>query len=158
MAVLEVPLHHNPISVLHVTPPAHPLSHSAVAMPDPLACAPPSQEEPRCTHSHYFPIYFTDPIILDIPALYGTTHQAIAPVRTPMPGLQIGEIFARIGALEAEVRRLGQENSRLRETIVSRTEDIGSRKEMGKMMKEIYRTSGRVDDLVTRVNTMDRAS
>ena len=47
---------------------------------------------------------------------------------TAMPGLQIGEIFARIGALEAEVRRLGQENSRLHETIVSRTEDIASRK------------------------------
>ena len=109
-------------------------------------------------HSHYFPIYFTDPIILDIPALYGTTHQAIAPVRTPMPGLQIGEIFARVGALEAEVRRLGQENSRLHETIRSRTEDIGSQKEMGKMMKEIYRTSGRVGDLVTRVNTIDCSS
>ena len=77
---------------------------------------------------------------------------------TPMPGLQIGEIFARIGALEAEVRHLGQENSRLYETIVSRTEDIASRKEMGKMMKEIYRTSGRVGDLVTHVNTIDRSS
>ena len=77
---------------------------------------------------------------------------------TAMPGLQIGEIFARIGALEAEVRRLGQENSRLHETIVSCMEDIASRKEMRKMMKEIYRTSGRVGDLVTRVNTIDRSS
>lgn len=74
---------------------------------------------------------------------------------TLMPGLKIGEIFARIGALEAEVRRLGQENSRLHETIVSHTEDIGSWKEMEKMMKEIYWTSGRVDNLVTRVNMMD---
>lgn len=72
-------------------------------------------------------------------------------MHTLMPGLQIG-------ALEAKVRRLGQENSQLRETIVSCTEDIGSQKEMGKMMKEIYWTSGRVDNLVTRINMMDRAS
>jgi HAMP domain-containing protein len=75
-----------------------------------------------------------------------------------MQDVPVGEIFARIGALEAEVRRLGQENSRLQETIVSRTEDVASRKEMGKLTKEIYRTSGRVGDLVTHVNTIDRYS
>ena len=75
-----------------------------------------------------------------------------------MQDIPISEIFARIGVLEAEVRRLGQENSRLQETIISRTEDVASRKEVSKLTKEIYRTSGRVGDLVTRVNTIDRFS
>ena len=75
-----------------------------------------------------------------------------------MQDIPVSEIFACIGVLEAEVRRLGQENSRLQETILSRTEDVASRKELSKLTKEIYRTSGRVGDLVTRVNTIDRFS
>jgi uncharacterized small protein (DUF1192 family) len=90
--------------------------------------------------------------------LYGTAHHTVASKTPTLQDIPISEIFARIGVLEAEVRRLGQENSRLQETILSRTEDVASRKEVSKLTKEIYRTSGRVGDLVTRVNTIDRFS
>lgn len=75
-----------------------------------------------------------------------------------MQDIPVSEIFACIGVLEAEVHCLGQENSRLQETIISRTEDVASWKEVSKLTKEIYRTSGRVGDLVTRINTIDRFS
>jgi hypothetical protein len=75
-----------------------------------------------------------------------------------MQDIPVSEIFARIGVLEAEVRRLGQENSCLQETILSWTEDVASWKEVSKLTKEIYWTSGRVGDLITCVNTIDRFS
>ena len=73
------------------------------------------------------------------------------PAPSSMLDVPIAEIFSRIGALETEVRRL----TILHEIVLGRTEDIASRKEMNKMMKELYRTSGRVGDLVTRVNVID---
>ena len=51
-----------PAPQLDIALPAPPPSDAAVGMPDPLVCAPPVQEEPRCTYSHYFSISFTDPM------------------------------------------------------------------------------------------------
>jgi hypothetical protein len=76
--------------------------------------------------------------------------------KTPtMQDIPVSKIFAHIGVLEAEVRCLGQENSCLQETILSWTKDVASQKEVSKLTKEIYWTSDRVGDLITRINTIN---
>lgn len=51
-----------PAPQLDIALPAPPPSDAAAGIPDPLVCAPPVQEEPRCRYSHYFSISFTDPM------------------------------------------------------------------------------------------------
>jgi hypothetical protein len=114
---------------------------------NPLICPPASDAEARCEYSPMDRFGNLPDPPTDIPPYAGSSIIPRPPTPTPTSTTAVnvvtGDLYARIGGLEAEVRRMAQENVRLRDELVqgytqARADLNVVRKEMRNLRKECF--------------------